>query len=92
MQSSSNPAFKNMEKVIGAQQQPTPSAEDLNQMYQQPAYQAPARERFLTVDDVVTKTAIILVMAVVAGFVTAYFEAYSWRCQPRSSASGCPWW
>ena len=76
MQSSSNPAFKNMEKVIGAQQQATPSAEDLNQMYQQPAYQAPARERFLTVDDVVTKTAIILVMAVVAGFATAYFEAY----------------
>ena len=76
MQSSSNPAFKNMEKVIGAQQQAAPSAEYLDQMYSQPAYAAPARERFLTVDDVVTKTAVILVMAVIAGFATAYFEAY----------------
>ena len=76
MQSSSNPAFKNMEKVIGAQQQATPSAEDLDQMYRQPAYAAPARERFLTVDDVVTKTAIILVLAVITGFATAYFQAY----------------
>ena len=42
VQSSSNPAFKNMEKVIGAQQQAAPSAEYLDQMYQQPAYQAPA--------------------------------------------------
>ena len=76
MQSSSNPAFKNMEKVISAQQQAAPSAEYLDQMYQQPAYTAPPRERFLTVDDVVTKTAVILVLAVVAGFVTAYFQAY----------------
>ena len=76
MQSSSNPAFKNMEKVINAQQQAAPSAEYLDQMYQQPAYTAPPRERFLTVDDVVTKTAVILVLAVVAGFATAYFQAY----------------
>jgi uncharacterized YccA/Bax inhibitor family protein len=76
VQSSNNPAFKNMEKVIGAQQQAAPSAEYLDQMYQQPAYAAPARERFLTVDDVVTKTAIILVMAVITGFATAYFQAY----------------
>jgi uncharacterized YccA/Bax inhibitor family protein len=65
-----------MEKVIGAQQTATPSAEYLDQMYGQPAYQAPARERFLTVDDVVTKTAVILVLAVITGFATAYFEAY----------------
>jgi len=76
VQSSNNPAFKNMEKVIGAQQQATPSAEDLDQMYQQPAYAAPARERFLTVDDVVTKTAIILVLATITGFATAYFQLY----------------
>ncbi len=76
MQGSSNPAFKNMEKVIGSQQQAAPSAQYLDQMYQQPAYQAPARERFLTVDDVVTKTAVILVLAVVAGFATAWFQAY----------------
>src|SRR6476620_3114643 len=65
-----------MEKVIGAQQQATPSAEDLDQMYRQPAYAAPARERFLTVDDVVTQTAIILVLAVITGFATAYFQLY----------------
>jgi len=65
-----------MEKVIGSQQQAAPSAQYLDQMYQQPAYQAPARERFLTVDDVVTKTAMILVLAVVAGFATAWFQAY----------------
>jgi uncharacterized YccA/Bax inhibitor family protein len=76
VQTSSNPAFKNMEKVISAQQQAAPSAEYLNQMYQQPANTAPPRERFLTVDDVVTKTAVILVLAVIAGFATAYFEAY----------------
>jgi uncharacterized YccA/Bax inhibitor family protein len=76
VQSSSNPAFKNMEKVIGAQQQAAPSAEYLNQMYNQPPNNAPARERFLTVDDVVTKTAAILVLAVIAGFATAWSELY----------------
>jgi uncharacterized YccA/Bax inhibitor family protein len=73
---SSNPAFRHMDQVIGAQQQAAPSAEYLDQMYNQPSYTAPPRERFLTIDDVVTKTAIILVLAVVAGFVTAWFEAY----------------
>jgi uncharacterized YccA/Bax inhibitor family protein len=77
VQQSSNPAFKNMEKVIGAQQQAAPSAEYLNQMYNQPATNVPSRERFLTVDDVVTKTAVILVIAVVAGFATAWFQAYA---------------
>ena len=77
MQQSSNPAFKNMEKVIGAQQQAAPSAEYLNQMYNQPATNVPSRERFLTVDDVVTKTAVILVIAVVAGFATAWVQAYA---------------
>ena len=76
MQGSSNPAFRNMEKVIGSQQQAAPSAQYLDQMYNQPSYQAPARERFLTVDDVVTKTAVILVLAVVTGFATAWFQAY----------------
>lgn len=76
MRSSSNPAFRNMDKVISAQQQAAPSAEYLDQMYNQPAYTAPPRERFLTVDDVVTKTAVILVMAVITGFATAYFRAY----------------
>ena len=80
---SSNPAFKNMEKVIKAQETAAPSAEYLDQMYQQPAYQAPARERFLTVDDVVTKTAVILVLAAVAGFRTAWSQLY-WLALPAA--------
>ena len=83
MQSSSNPAFKNMEKVIGAQQQAAPSAEYLDQMYNQPPTRAPARERFLTVDDVVTKTAVILVLAAIAGFATAWSSCTGSRCRPR---------
>ena len=81
--SSSNPAFRNMEKVIGAQQTAAPSAEYLDQMYQQPSYTAPPRERFLTVDDVVTKTAIILILATVAGFVTAFTQLY-WLALPAA--------
>jgi uncharacterized YccA/Bax inhibitor family protein len=72
-----------MEKVISAQQQAAPSAEYLDQMYQQPAYTAPPRERFLTVDDVVTKTAVILVLAVIAGFVTAWSQLY-WLALPAA--------
>ncbi len=83
MQSSSNPAFKNMDKVIAAQQQAAPSAEYLDQMYGQPAYEAPPRERFLTVDDVVTKTAVILVLAAIAGFATAWSQLY-WLALPAA--------
>ena len=91
MQSSSNPAFKNMEKVIGAQQQAAPSAEYLDQMYQQPAYQAPARERFLTVDDVVTKTASSWFWPSSPASPPPTSRPTTWRCRPRSSASCCPW-
>lgn len=77
MQKSSNPAFKNMEQVIGAQQATAPSTDYLTQMYNQPSSTAPERERFLTVDDVVMKTGTLLVLAVVAGFATAWFELYA---------------
>lgn len=77
MQKSSNPAFKNMEQVIGAQQSTAPSADYLNQMYNQPSYTAAPQERYLTVDDVVMKTAGLLVAAVAAGFVTAWFQLYA---------------
>jgi uncharacterized YccA/Bax inhibitor family protein len=72
---SNNPAFNKMDKVVEAQRQAAPSADYLNQMYAQPSAGAPARERFLTVDDVVAKTATILGLAVVAGFATAWFNA-----------------
>lgn len=79
MPQSSNPAFRNMEHVVGAQRQAAPSADYLNQMYNQPAYTPPteASRRFLTVDDVVAKTATILLVAVVAGVLTAYFDLYA---------------
>ena len=42
-------------------------------------------------DDVVTKTAVILVLAVIAGFATAWFEAY-WLALPAALIGfGCRW-
>jgi uncharacterized YccA/Bax inhibitor family protein len=74
---SSNPAFRNMGAVINGQA--APSAEYLDQMYNQPSYQKPPvrAERLLTLDDVVTKTATLLGAAVIAGVITAYFQAYA---------------
>jgi uncharacterized YccA/Bax inhibitor family protein len=68
----SNPAFSKMGQVVDAQRQAAPSAEYLNQMYAQPSVGVPARERFLTIDDVVMKTATILGIAVVTGALTAW--------------------
>lgn len=62
---SSNPAFRNLGRVQNMTPPPTP--DQLQQMYNQPSYQAPPRERYLTLDDVVTKTALVLVAAVVSG-------------------------
>ena len=73
----SNPAFSKMGQVVDAQRQAAPSAEYLNQMYAKPSAGAPARERFLTIDDVVMKTATILGIALVAGALTAWFELYA---------------
>ncbi|MDQ2845962.1 MAG: Bax inhibitor-1/YccA family protein [Actinomycetota bacterium] len=74
---SNNPAFRNMQKVIGGQQ--APSADYLQQMYNQPSatgYGAPAQQRYLTLDDVVARTATLLGTAIVAGVITAYLKAY----------------
>ncbi|GAA1997107.1 putative YccA/Bax inhibitor family protein [Nakamurella flavida] len=68
----SNPAFKKMGATADAQRQAAPSAEYLNQMYAKPSAGVPARERFLTIDDVVMKTATILGIAVIAGALTAW--------------------
>lgn len=52
-----------------------PDAAYLNQMYHQPAYGAmPARERFLTFDDVVMKTATVLGTAILVGALTAFLN------------------
>lgn len=74
---SSNPAFRNIGQVVNAQQAAAPSADHLQSMYNQPSYQAPPMERGLTLDDVVAKTATVLGVAVIAGAITAYFEAYA---------------
>ncbi len=73
---SSNPAFRNIGQVVNAQRSAAPSADYLQQMYNQPAYQAPPMERGLTLDDVVAKTATVLGTATVAGGLTAFFQAY----------------
>lgn len=73
---SSNPAFRDIDKAIAAQS--APNAEYLQQMYDQPAYAGPqAPVRPLTIDDVVAKTASVLGVAIIAGGLTAYFEAYA---------------
>lgn len=77
---SSNPAFREMDKVVNAQRAgasgaESTSAEYLEQLYNQPAYTPPiAAHRFMTLDDVVTKTATVLGVAVVAGVVTAALD------------------
>lgn len=73
---SSNPAFKGIDKALAAEQ--APSVGYLQQMYDQPAYTGPRTPaRVLTLDDVVAKTATVLGVAVVAGGLTAYFQAYA---------------
>lgn len=67
---SSNPALRN----LGGMTQPPPSADYLQQMYNQPpAAGTPARERYLTLDDVIAKTATTLGAAIVAAVLTMWF-------------------
>ncbi len=73
---SSNPAFKGLDRGMAAQN--APSAAYLQQMYDQPSPTTPIVEpRLLTLDDVVAKTATILGVAIIAGGLTAYFQAYA---------------
>ena len=72
---SSNPAFRNLRQPSGAQPGGAPSAAYLQQMYAQPSMGAPARERFLTLDDVVAKTATVLGVGVVAAVLTISFTS-----------------
>ena len=67
---SSNPAFRNLQQAPGAQQGAAPSAAYLQQMYAQPSVGAPTRERFLTLDGVVAKTATVLGVGVLAAVLT----------------------
>ncbi|NNG35266.1 Bax inhibitor-1/YccA family protein [Nakamurella aerolata] len=63
-----------MQRVIDAPQAPT--ADTLQNMYNQPSYAKPAQpmDRGLTLDDVVAKTATLLGVALIVGVLTAYFN------------------
>jgi len=74
---SSNPAFRNLQRAPGVAQNGAPSAAYLQQLYAQPSTGAPARERFLTLDDVVAKTATVLGVGVVAAIVAMTLN-FSW--------------
>jgi len=73
---SSNPAFRGLGgPVVAGKAQPAPSADYLKKMFDQPSYQAPPTERVLTLDDVVTRTAIVLGTGIVAAVATMYFTS-----------------
>jgi uncharacterized YccA/Bax inhibitor family protein len=73
-----NPVIRKFGKVSGAT--PTPSAVDLQKMYEQPAYAGPRTgQGFMTLDDVVQRTGAMLLVLLAAG--TA-----SWVLTPQSAA------
>lgn len=77
---SSNPAFRNLGQVVDAQRQAAPSADYLQQMYNQPSYtQAPpvTGQRYMTLDDVVTKTVAVLGVGIAAAVATIVTESYN---------------
>ena len=75
---SSNPAFRDYNRPASSgQAQGVPTADDLRRMYDQPSYLAPAQQRPLTLDDVVTRTAVVLGVGIIAAVVTIYFTS-SW--------------
>jgi len=73
-QSSSNPAFRNLGQVVDAQRASNPTPATLQEMYNQPSYTAPPAARQLTLDDVVTKTAMVLGVGVIAAVATIMLD------------------
>jgi uncharacterized YccA/Bax inhibitor family protein len=85
----SNPVLSNFEKSgrpgIGGSVPPAPSAGHLNEMYAQPSYvppTPPTSSRYLTIDDVVTRTGLLLGTLLVTAALT-------WFMVPES-ALGAP--
>jgi uncharacterized YccA/Bax inhibitor family protein len=74
--SSSNPAFRNVGQVVQDQRAAAPSAAALYEMYNQPSYTPPVTptSRYLTLDDVITKTATVLGVAVLSAVGTIYLQ------------------
>ena len=76
-----NPVINKFGQATGAARTvATPSAVDLNKMYEQPAYTGPRTARYMTLDDVVVRTAAMLGVLLVAG-------AVSWSLVSNGSAS-----
>ncbi len=71
---SSNPAFRKVGEV--AQHNAAPSAAALHDMYNKPSYTPPTTggQRYLTLDDVITKTATVLGVAVLAALATIWLQ------------------
>ena len=74
--SSSNPALRDVGKIVDAQRAAAPTAATLHDMYNQPSYVPPtaAAQRYLTVDDVIAKTATVLGVGLVAAVVTIWLQ------------------
>jgi uncharacterized YccA/Bax inhibitor family protein len=72
-----NPVINKFSKTTGAVA--TPSAVDLSKMYEQPAYTGPRTSRYMTLDDVVQRTAAMLGVLLV-------FGAISWSIVSAHSA------
>jgi uncharacterized YccA/Bax inhibitor family protein len=71
---SSNPAFRNVGEVVNSNA--APSAAALHDMYNQPSYTKPTEvgRRYLTIDDVIAKTATVLGAAIVAAVGTIWLQ------------------
>lgn len=77
-----NPVIRKFGSVSGASS--TPSAVDLQKMYEQPAYAGPRGvSRYMTLDDVVQRTAAMLAVLLAAG-------AVSWTFTPIGSSHAGP--
>jgi uncharacterized YccA/Bax inhibitor family protein len=77
-----NPVIKKFGAVSGAQHQPRDlSANDLNSMFNQPAYAGPRPgQRYMTLDDVVQRTGAMLAVLLAAG-------AVSWVLTPEHASA-----
>jgi uncharacterized YccA/Bax inhibitor family protein len=77
-----NPVIRRFGAATGANKVATPSAVDLQKIYDEPAYTGPRPgQRFMTLDDVVQRTGAMLLVILAAG-------AVAWETLPESSATG----
>jgi len=77
-----NPVIRRFGAATGANKVPTPSAVDLQKIYDEPAYAGPRPgQRFMTLDDVVQRTGAMLLVILAAG-------AVAWTTLPEASATG----